>query len=423
MAVGLRILSRIPYQCFMDERFEKFEFDFGRGDILRLLAIVLAILIGIGFIVAATFLSQSPTSTTATGSGQSEEQDEPIPVIAAKGPYPKAVVPEREYDFGTMRVHDQGSHVFIVKNEGEAPLEVVVREKDTTCQCTVGKVENGKVPPGGETTVELKWEIKKFVENFRHSAKIRTNDPENPTIDMAITGLIDKDFHLSPEGVWDMGEIEGDQPAKYTGAVYSRMHDQFDISEVLCKNPRLKGTWTPLPPNLMEFYHAKSGYELHLEIDLHDLAGTFREPTQLKIPGHDDVDVGFEVRAKKIGTFDIQGRGWEADKATLHMGEFPAAEGKSATLSFFVRLENDIEMESFQSEHNAVKITWTKDEKYQPLSRGDAGKAKSARYNLKVEVLPGPAINRSRDAGEKVQVNFKHPQLGEIKLLVSYLAL
>jgi len=82
---------------------------------------------------------------------------------------PKAVVAGGQvHDFGVMEADAVGSHVFVLRNEGNAPLEV--RQGDATCKCTVGLIgtksdkEKGEqyveIPPGESTQVTLEWKTK-----------------------------------------------------------------------------------------------------------------------------------------------------------------------------------------------------------------------------------------------------------------------
>src|SRR5271154_3658165 len=64
------------------------------------------------------------------------------------GPFPKAVV-EVEFDFGRMEVGEKRSHVFTIRNEGEATLKI--ENEGPTCQCTVSDMQKGEtreIAPG-----------------------------------------------------------------------------------------------------------------------------------------------------------------------------------------------------------------------------------------------------------------------------------
>ena len=110
---------------------------------MKALAVGLALILGIGCLVAANWLgSQSrPPERPAAVTGDDQGKTPPpvlpaepdAPAIAAQGPYPKAVAAETEHNFGTAMQHSKGHHEFVIRNEGEAPLELVALRKDRTC--------------------------------------------------------------------------------------------------------------------------------------------------------------------------------------------------------------------------------------------------------------------------------------------------
>ena len=54
-----------------------------------------------------------------------------IPVPPKHGPFAKAVVTgEPLFDFGVMEQGQKGEHQFVIRNEGEAPLQLVARMDD-----------------------------------------------------------------------------------------------------------------------------------------------------------------------------------------------------------------------------------------------------------------------------------------------------
>ena len=70
---------------------------------------------------------------------------------ATRSLFGSAVVDETDYDFGRMEVGEEQSHVFTIRNEGEAPLVIV--KGPTTCQCTISDVETGTKAPGESAKV------------------------------------------------------------------------------------------------------------------------------------------------------------------------------------------------------------------------------------------------------------------------------
>ena len=74
--------------------------------------------------------------------------------IPETGPFGKAVADELTYNFGSVEKGDQGSHVFVIKNEGEGPLRV--KTGTTSCgQCTFAKTGEDEIPPGKSAEVTI----------------------------------------------------------------------------------------------------------------------------------------------------------------------------------------------------------------------------------------------------------------------------
>ena len=143
---------------------------------LRWVILVVAVVFLTG---AATLVVQYPAGFRGAAEGRRRRAE-------ITGPQPKFEIEgDLAYDFGKMARHDQGSHSWVVKNTGEAPLEIWL-EGSTTCSCTVskpGKDENGKpeklvIQPGKSDTIELNWHTNKDLpEDYSQGGTFGTNDP------------------------------------------------------------------------------------------------------------------------------------------------------------------------------------------------------------------------------------------------------
>jgi hypothetical protein len=385
---------------------------------MKALSVVLALLIGIGCLVAAMWLGSQSVPKKVPSQAVTPLDDGLGPKIAADGPHPKAVASETEYNFGAMQHLSKGSHEFTIRNEGEAPLELMARKEDRTCQCTGATLTSDEpVPPGGDVKVKLEWEIKAENPNFRHSAKIRSNDPEHQVIELVITGKVEKGFQFSPAGgIWDLGNVEtSDSQISSTKAMFSQARDHFEIRDVTCANSRLKCTWEPLDADALSEYKARSGYLLHLTADLSNFTGVLSE--QLEI--HTDIDEGLttllSVRARRPGPIELIARNWDPENNWLYLGEFPANQGKQTEILVYSRIDEELKLLSAESQHDSVKVKWEQDDQFQ-------GKSNVRRYRLKIEVPPGPAAQRRRDAAERIDLKFDNPQIGTLQIFVDYLA-
>ncbi len=109
---------------------------------------------------------------------------------------PRAVIPETVFDFGTGQRNSKMRHAFVIRNEGNALLELLAGP--TTCKCTLSNLEKTEVPPGGSTKVVLEWRLEGLGEDFRQSAQITTNDLPNELVTLVVQGKIIDRVKLEP---------------------------------------------------------------------------------------------------------------------------------------------------------------------------------------------------------------------------------
>ena len=153
-----------------------------------------------------------------------------FPVPPKSGPYGKfVVVGEAVHNFGVMEHMQKGEHEFKIRNDGQAPLKLVALARDQTCSCTLGSLGQDGLKPGEETNVKLSWTIKFPNTNFEHSAKIRTDDPENPVTTFRVRGLVGKRLVLKPSQAVILGTLSEKEPTERTMLLYSEVVDAFDI--------------------------------------------------------------------------------------------------------------------------------------------------------------------------------------------------
>lgn len=392
---------------------------------MRTASIIITVLLLIGGVIAAAWIGSTSTppkeSATSVKPPTPPKSDAELgPKISASGPYPKAVVPESEFDFGTLAYGTKGhKHTFLIRNEGAAPLELLARDDDRTCQCTGGALaSDAPVPPGGEVAVEVTWKIELENPSFRHSVKVRTNDPEHKVIELVIRGNVEKTFLIDPPGaLWDLGLVSGDRVESSSKAFYSRVAEDFQILELSCKHPRLQFHTETLTAEELKKYDAKSGVRVNLTADLQKWSGRIEETLDVKTNVETQSQIPLQIRANRPGPINVMARNWDPDRNKLFLGEFAAKEGKQAEVMVVTRVEEEVKLLSAKSKYDAVKVEWVKD----PNFKSASGKAQ--RYVLKLKVLPGNPVTRRLDDAEKIDLQFDHPEIGALEILVDYLSI
>ncbi|MFO0918104.1 MAG: DUF1573 domain-containing protein [Planctomycetaceae bacterium] len=392
---------------------------------MRVLSVVLAVALGVGGIAAAFWYGGHQPGQIKDATSPGGFHDDSVgPPVSATGPYPHAEVGgSREHNFGVLMQGATGKHVFTIRNTGEAPLELMARKEDRTCQCTGATLsDEGPVPPGGEVAITVNWEVKSDAAQFRHLAKIRTNDPQNRIIELVVFGRVDSEYHIEPSQLIELGEALDDQPVSGKAVIYSRTREQFGLLDAVASEPRLNCTWQPLSEEQLQQYEAKSGYALSFQMDPKGVVGMVSESLRLRSDekGEDGEPLllaKISVRLKKPGPIEVIGRNWDDEYGRLALGEFPAKEGTSGELSVYVQLEGALGLESVEPSDSGIGITWEKDERFQ------SKEGNRQRYKLRVQIPPGSPVNRQRSLSEKLILKFDRPEIGSLQLRVDYLSL
>jgi hypothetical protein len=337
------------------------------------------------------------------------------PPISPTGPHPKAVAEETEFDFGVMPVYGKGKHEYVIRNEGEADLVLMARKEDTTCSCTFGELsKDGSIKPGESVKVTLQWEIKAMTDQFRHRAIVRTNDPENKTIELVVSGRVDETMRLLPSGSWSLGQLSSTEPNVMSGQLFSAILDSFEITGVTTSRDTTKVEWTPMTAEELDEKKVKSGYNVTVTLPPDVAIGPYADNVKLATSVENFGEIAFDVKGQRPGPLEFLGPGYHPEASVLLMGEFPAAQGKESVLSLFVRdLEQELTLEDLKLEHNAVQVSLEKDEKFV---------GKTQRYLVKVKVPPGPPQDRQRKKSEKVDLFLNHPEAKQVRLIIDFLA-
>lgn len=127
-----------------------------------ILTTILALFIGVQFIVAQDKASQpAKESKTTTTTQQATPSTQPAqtpatPAQPAAPATPKSIAwNETVHDFGKVKQNDPAEVTFTFKNTGQAP--VVVTAARSSCGCTVAEYTKEPVKPGASGTVKATY--------------------------------------------------------------------------------------------------------------------------------------------------------------------------------------------------------------------------------------------------------------------------
>lgn len=356
-----------------------------------------------------------------------------LPTPAKSGPHPKAVVPATSHDFGVLVHGAKGKHKFLVKNEGQAPLQI--KKESSTCQCTGAELDGDAIAPGASAFIEMSWEIRAKVPRFEHSAMLRTNDPEMPSIKLVIQGLIGLNMVTLPDGIWGMGVLNDSDPGVFMGYIGSSVVDHFEIKSIESSSPFIKAEPTELfgddlrPVKQLMLANApsmgpeaveskdllKSAYRIQVTTTERGKQGSFSETLTIvtSIPESEPITVTVNgVNPGAFQFFPIGGTRWFPKEQVIDLGDIDAAKGKKAAILMIARgLIDELKVTQIEVTPSFIKAS------FEPS--GDAANGKQLKLNIE---FPAGAPAQHRTPSDPALITFKtnHPLAEELKLRVLF---
>jgi hypothetical protein len=100
---------------------------------------------------------------------------------------PKAVVPFTSFSFGDVYTGDIISQIFVIRNDGDADLQITNFKGD--CGCTVTRSDRS-IAPGKEGTAEIEVQTVSQSGLISKTATLYTNDPQRPTIVFSVSANV-----------------------------------------------------------------------------------------------------------------------------------------------------------------------------------------------------------------------------------------
>jgi len=337
---------------------------------------------------------------------------DPRPPLADKPPFPKLAIEERVYRFGTMEVGEEKTHKFRIENRGEGPL--LIGRGPTQCKCTISRLAQGTIPPGGFAEAELRWKPLDFEESFAKTAMIYTNDPEAPEIDFAVVGRVVPKVQVLPLS-WNAGEITEDHDGTAVAKIGSPLDANLKIATVESADPNLKITYKPLGKTELNRAGWSAGYEFTATVGKGIPWGRFRSKARIRTTSDPDHPIDVDVAAVRSGDIRflppvaiVGGGTWSSTKTLLNLGVFQHEQGSKVALPALVAaMKGNFQVLGVESAVSFLKISVEPDPKI--------GSSDRQGVRIVVEVPPGsPALTRPVWAPVRVTLKTNHPTLSEI---------
>ena len=385
---------------------------------LQILSIVATLLIAVGLVAwladsAPTAIAPSVGSSTTTDKTETTkkpdfENKNPFDLDYG-GPYPVATVTDNLYDFGNMLIGETGHHDFVIQNTGKAPLKI--ERGPTMCKCTLSGLAANEVPPGESAKVHLEWKPEALGQ-FGQSARIWTNDPENPVVDFRVEGIMHPKLILEPTGGWLLGTVPKDESKTFTGGVYSAILDDFEITKLESSNDSIELTTRPMTEEELKERETKVGHVIEGTLNPDGTVGNFREQISIRtnIEGFENIET--QLTANRTGPLRIVAKGWYSGRQLLDIGKVDQAKGKTVRLTMmFQQFDGDLEFTDIVSTPPFLDIKLKREE--------SSAKSKQIRCSCVVSVPPGsPVSDWGKSNQGSILIKTNHPEVSEISMVV-----
>jgi len=132
---------------------------------------------------------------------------------------PKVHLPEgRRYDFGEIPEDEKIEHIFTIKNIGRETLKIL--KVTTGCGCTRAQASKTEIEPGESGEIEVIYRARRVRYRDTVASYVKTNDPENPLLELVLTGFVRYNVFWFPESVSFFGKpgsIHMPKEVKFSG--------------------------------------------------------------------------------------------------------------------------------------------------------------------------------------------------------------
>jgi len=161
--------------------------------------------------------------------------DTPVPLQALQNS-PRIACDKPEYNFGEVEDRFVIKHTFVVRNLGNAVLEI--RKVYPGCGCTVTKLNTTTIKPGGKAELKAQMTLRGRRGLQQKTIRIESNDPVNPRFPLRLKGTVYTMAYLEPSFVV-FSNVLPDKPTEKEIRLVSRKSG-VNLSEIRTHSPKIR---------------------------------------------------------------------------------------------------------------------------------------------------------------------------------------
>lgn len=109
---------------------------------------------------------------------------------------PELTVDQGSFNFGTITQGKKVPHDFIIKNSGDAPLQI--KNLSAACGCTAAKPSASSILPGKTAKIQVIFDSENFTGKVQKSVTMTTNAGKAPEYTFYLAGNIAEELQVVP---------------------------------------------------------------------------------------------------------------------------------------------------------------------------------------------------------------------------------
>jgi uncharacterized membrane protein len=141
---------------------------------------------------------------------------------------PELSVLEGTYNFGTIPQGKKVQHNFVIRNTGDAPLQI--KEVNVSCGCTAAKPSSPVIAPGKSGEIQVVFDSGAFSGKVQKSVSLVTN-AKIPGATLYLDGIIVEALQVSPRQL-NLGALKPGMSKQMTVSITNREGNSVKLLSV-----------------------------------------------------------------------------------------------------------------------------------------------------------------------------------------------